>query len=77
MAGIGSEVIGFIKKQGGPVTDMDLAEHFDVLDDPDRIFPIFNALNDSLQKGIIVRIPASHPNCGGRLTVRLATDAIA
>ncbi|MBU0646528.1 hypothetical protein KJ611_03615 [Patescibacteria group bacterium] len=72
-----NEVIGFIQARGGPVTDMDLADHFNILEDPNRVIPIFRAINESLRRGTLERLPATHPINGGRLVVKLATDAIA
>lgn len=77
MTQVQQEIIDFIKRRGGAVTDMDLAEYFDVLADPNRVFPLFQAINHSLEQGSLKRISANHPVQGGRLAVRLATDAIA
>lgn len=77
MTEVQREMIDFIKRRGGPVTDIDLAEHFDVLADPSRVFSIHKALGASIQQGLIEPVPVHSRIKGGRLAVKLTAAASA
>jgi hypothetical protein len=71
-----AEVLAFIRSHQ-PVSDMDLIEYFNILEDPNLVFPVFRTVRKSISNGVVCRIPTTDPVNGGRLIVREACSAIA